>query len=355
MACRVRGLFRFFRMRLLHKLATIRNNMRTLNIKAKWTRFLSFCEQPLFLLAAGIVGGIVGTFLYRWVLAVCCLCVLLAFHKHGTVRGKSLWKVQIPAYTGLFILSALGCYLIATKLDTASREWRDELVKAIRNSQKADEAKQEQLSPFSVSVDWAMIGMDDKEHATNFWIDYPVQDSCSISPIQAVFFVRIKNLRKKPITVIGYSLDMGLPLIKANMGDIVAISNKESTIFGPKMMSAMKVGTEIHFGQGPGFSIVEVPRKDSDFKHGLQLQMDLIENLLKTPLQPDVPIRGWGFFQSPNGSSPIAGLGHITLETDDSHTYTYGFDLKNPHPDLDMLDRIMRVKSFKDLTDCKRN
>ena len=83
--------------------------------------------------------------------------------------------------------------------------------------------------------------------------------------------------------------------------------------------------------------------------------MDLIENLLKTPIQPNIPIRGWAFYQSPNENAfTVAGPGHITIETDDSRTFSYDFNLRNPHPELDILDRVMTAKSVIDLSNCKR-
>ena len=57
---------------------------------------LEFIEQPLFTLAVGIVGGIVGLLIYSPVLAVCGLCVILAFHRAKVVTGHSLWRVRVP-------------------------------------------------------------------------------------------------------------------------------------------------------------------------------------------------------------------------------------------------------------------
>jgi hypothetical protein len=211
--------------------------------------------------------------------------------------------------------------------------------------------------PFSVSVEWAKFSIGGKGYGTNFWIDYQSRDECNLAPIQAIYFIRIKNLRRDPVTVIGYSVDVGgIPLVKAmtKIGVIVGIPVGE-TIFGAPLMNRIKPGDPLNFGQGPGFSIVQIPLDKSDFSHGLLLQLDLIENLLKAPLPPNVPIRGWAFFQSPNENAfTLAGPGHITLETDDSRTYSYAFDLRNPHSELDMLDRTITMKSFVDLSGCKR-
>jgi len=78
----------------------------------------------------------VGTVLYRWVLAICSLCVLLAFHKHGSVGGKSIWRVQVPSYVGLFAVSALASYWLAIKLDHATKKYVDEMATAISDKLK---------------------------------------------------------------------------------------------------------------------------------------------------------------------------------------------------------------------------
>ncbi len=71
---------------------------------------LEFIEQPLFTLAVGIVGGIVGLLIYSPVLAVCGLCVILAFHRAKVVTGHSLWRVRVPSYFLLTLVVALALY-----------------------------------------------------------------------------------------------------------------------------------------------------------------------------------------------------------------------------------------------------
>jgi len=64
-------------------------------------RLLAFIEQPLFTLPIGILGGLVGLFLYSPVLTVCGVCVILAFHRAGVVSGLPFWKVQLLSYVVL--------------------------------------------------------------------------------------------------------------------------------------------------------------------------------------------------------------------------------------------------------------
>src|SRR5882757_3678283 len=66
-------------------------------------KWLNFIEQPLFLWAAGLLGGVLGLFIFTPILIVFGGCVLLAFHRAGVVHGKRLW-VQIVSYAAIMCL-----------------------------------------------------------------------------------------------------------------------------------------------------------------------------------------------------------------------------------------------------------
>jgi hypothetical protein len=80
-------------------------------------RLLDFVEHPLLTLPVGILGGIVGILLYAPVLAVCGLCVVLAFHRAKVVSGESVWRVQIPAYVVLCGIVVLSLYALHNVID----------------------------------------------------------------------------------------------------------------------------------------------------------------------------------------------------------------------------------------------
>lgn len=67
---------------------------------------IKFIEQPLFLTAFGIFGGIVGL-IYTPFLGVVGLCILGAFHRAQVVTGRS-WKVQVASYFFVFV-GAVAC------------------------------------------------------------------------------------------------------------------------------------------------------------------------------------------------------------------------------------------------------
>ena len=73
-------------------------------------RLLEFVEHPLFTLPVGIVGGIVGLLFYTPMLALCGLCVLLAFHRAKVVSGESVLRIQLPAYIALSVVVMVLLY-----------------------------------------------------------------------------------------------------------------------------------------------------------------------------------------------------------------------------------------------------
>lgn len=213
---------------------------------------------------------------------------------------------------------------------------------------------------FSVSVEWARVSNGGKASGTNFWAYYPSEKGCEIDSIQAAYFIRIKNLLPTPVYVVGYGVSAnGSPLkrILPQIGGIAAIPYEDGRMFGTtrNVIDTLRPGITIDFGQGPGFSWANIPVQRSDFKRGVLLQLDLIDDLLKSPLQPNVPVRGWAFFREPTQTPfPIGGPPRITLETDDSRTFSYDSSLRYPNSQLDNLDRKITVKSFVDLSNCVR-
>jgi hypothetical protein len=77
------------------------------NVSAGLIRFI---EQPLFLAALSIFGGIVGL-IYMPFLSVVGLCIIGAFHRAAVVKGRS-WKIQIPSYLLVFAGSVACVYSV---------------------------------------------------------------------------------------------------------------------------------------------------------------------------------------------------------------------------------------------------
>ncbi len=202
---------------------------------------------------------------------------------------------------------------------------------------------------FAVAVEWAMLSYGGGEFGTPFWVSYRSPSGCSISSVQMVLFIRIKNLRSVPVTVIGYGVDAGFPLVRLPTGSVFSLMPPGKSLLGAK------IGDVINFGQGPGFSMVNFPNNENDFSHAQLLEMESIDVLLNKPLEPNVPVRGWSFFEYPSEKAYSAGGPvRIHIKTDDTLTSSYEVDLKNPDPQWDVLKRPMKVISVVDLSNCKR-
>jgi hypothetical protein len=302
---------------------------------------------------------------------------IIQLFRLGWPEMRKRWKENI----GIAVLTAaigwfgLFCYSTYLEVDKTNREarltkppghlvFRPPVPSLDTNMarKKASSLGKREEEPFQVAVEFARVSLGGKEYGTSLWIRYPSKDgSCGgISPIQGMYFLSIKNKKNTPVSVVGYGIDsLGVPLVRVRtqMGTIVGTPNAIDGHFlhARTKFSDLVIGKFFDFGQGPGFSGVMVPLNQSDFSRGIVLKMDLIDDLLQKPLQPGIPVRGWAFLQPPNDNAfTIAGAGHVTLETDDSKTFSYAFDLRNPHPELDNMHRIITVASFIDLSDCNK-
>ncbi|MGB7624153.1 MAG: hypothetical protein WBN92_17540 [Terriglobia bacterium] len=85
-------------------------------------RLVDFLEQPLFLTPVGIIGGLMGMFFYTPVLAICGICILLAFHRAKVVSGRPIFKVQFPTYVLVFVFTFTGLYVAKLLVTRKLRE-----------------------------------------------------------------------------------------------------------------------------------------------------------------------------------------------------------------------------------------
>jgi hypothetical protein len=97
-------------------------------------RLLEFIEYPLFLAALGLIGSVVGVLLYAPMLAVCGVCVVLAFHRVGVVRVGSVWRVQLPTYVLLCGVVIAGLYGLHVVIDRKMTNEKASLIKLIKTA-----------------------------------------------------------------------------------------------------------------------------------------------------------------------------------------------------------------------------
>jgi hypothetical protein len=70
-------------------------------------RSIDFIEHSLFILVAGIVGGLLAGLLYTPAFVICGACIVLAFHRTKVVAGTS-YLIQVPSYLALFATVTLS-------------------------------------------------------------------------------------------------------------------------------------------------------------------------------------------------------------------------------------------------------
>jgi hypothetical protein len=305
---------------------------------ANWDQFKTAFRLTFFGTSVSILL-LVGTALWELVLSL-YFKLFRPDQPAMTSRDKAsrvgLFLIPLAAYCGLFVYNL---FWGVNKHGAEIAEKRD---------------------PFVATVEYARVSVG-AENGTSLWFRYPSGNGgCGgISPIKGLYFLNIRNASNAPMSVVGYGIEvLGVPLVRVRtrMGIIVGTPNVIDGHFlhHEIKINNLRVGSFFDFAQGPGFSMVTVPLNQSDFSRGIALKMDLIDELLQQPLQPGKPIRGWAFFQPPNPNAPtIAGPGHLILETDDGRTFSYPFDLRYPHSDLDNMHRVITVESFLNLWDCK--
>ena len=78
-------------------------------------KVFSFFEHPLFWGPVGVVGGVVGLFLYRPILHICGICIVLAFHRARVVSGERL-GTQVISYCIVILFAGGGIYGLQTMI-----------------------------------------------------------------------------------------------------------------------------------------------------------------------------------------------------------------------------------------------
>jgi len=279
-------------------------------------RLLAFVEQPLFTLSVGIIGGIVGLFLYSPVLAVCGVCVILAFHRAKVVNGESFWKVQIPSYVVLcsvVIVSLYGLHLVIQKklaeapptqhVPTAS-EIADELEK--RRLQNSPTAASTVLppaptvskavgDPFELEIENSGLLADSRDWVNGFWMRYRYAGGEVLVPANLTAFLRIVNKQAILNHVASYTMEMQLDGQKW-----ATLINLETV--GADIYNAYPQG--LHFSLDAAFTECLRTAIREDFS-----QWGLDNELEKSnaAIAPRDMVRGWAMFEYPPELEHVTG------------------------------------------------
>lgn len=86
-------------------------------------KLLGFVERPMFTMPIGIVGGIVALLYWPfWI--ICGVCVVLAFHNEGVVKGKH-WLIQTFSHLLLISLISLAIFPLKQITDNTRNFGKD--------------------------------------------------------------------------------------------------------------------------------------------------------------------------------------------------------------------------------------
>lgn len=95
-----------------------------------WHRLLAFLEHPLFLWAAGIIGGMAGLLLWRPVFTVLDGCLVLALHRSRAIADKDR-MVQTLAYIVMFLVVGTGLVVLGNVMQQRARELLQEIIRGV--------------------------------------------------------------------------------------------------------------------------------------------------------------------------------------------------------------------------------
>jgi hypothetical protein len=280
--------------------------------------------------------------------------------------------VQIPCYVSLFVISAFASYWLAAKLDYASKKYVDEVATAVSDKLKPFFTKEPRISEppggnlaqpspkppaFAVAQEFPILSFGGNKYGTRFWLRTPTPRGCTLYQAQAVIYLRIENLRPYPVTVVSYTLKAFKPMVRLSAlnHSIFGLSAPGESFYG-----ATRIGEVVPAQQGSGsFAWSQISSDNLDFSHAKLLEMDTLDEQIVKPLTPNVPVRGWAFFEYPldkeDYMTAIATRLSISIKTAErDEPFSYPLRVENGDPNGDVLPRDWKVKDIADISSCER-
>jgi hypothetical protein len=189
-----------------------------------WLRLLAFIEHPLVITGIAILAGVVDIISHVPVLTLCGVFFVLGLHRAGTLAGRPIWKIQVPAYVAVFLVVSSGLYGVHVLLDRSTSQFTDQLVTRIvsgisrSNPATTTPPKTEQAAPpkgqdssFTVSRPRGVFAMTrDVRSSLPIWVrynsQYNTQDRRTISPVSLALYVDITSRVATPERIKAYSV-----------------------------------------------------------------------------------------------------------------------------------------------------
>jgi hypothetical protein len=161
----------------------------------KWLRLF---EHGAFLTALGIGGPLLMP-LSKWFSILTGLCFLLAFHRSKLVKGRNLFRVQLPRYALSF---AVGCSA-GLGFRVAIEKQEDGLVSRIAALIRPKEAE----PTVKAQVQTSLISMGGGS-CSFFMRSWVSKDEIYASPVVFVSWIRLSSTLDHSIQVDSYSIDI---------------------------------------------------------------------------------------------------------------------------------------------------
>jgi len=209
---------------------------------------------------------------------------------------------------------------------------------------------------FAVAEELSILSSGGNGYGTRFWLRTPTPRGCTISQAQAVIYLRIENLRPYPVTVVSYTLEAIKPMIRLSAlhHSIFGMSAPGESFYG-----ATRIGEVVPAQQGSGlFAWSQILPNKLDFSRAKLLEMDTLDEQIIKPLAPNVPVRGWAFFEYPLDKEDymiaIATGLSIRIKTERGELFLYSLPVENGDSNGDVLPRDWKVKDIVDVTGCEK-
>lgn len=330
----------------------------------------------LFLLAGFTTYGIIDPKPARIFIAIAGFILLAAIITSDYLFGKSWKHVALVAATSSGViffslyhldtwavqrkkqLDAKGLsppFAIESKKEAPGASPSEPPKPAVSRVRKAiEQTKME--DPFSVAEEIAFLSHGGNKFGTRFWLRVPAPWGCVLYQAQAVIFLRIENVRPYPVTIISYNIEAIKPLIRLSAFHhlIFGIGAPGESFYG-----ATRIGEVVPARQGPGmFAMSYIPFNGLAFNQAKLLEMDVLDEQIIKPLAPNVPLRGWAFFEYPVDDEYFMMVMPqnltITIKTDRGESFSYPLPLQYGDPNGDILPRDMKIKDIVDVSNCLR-
>jgi len=188
---------------------------------------------------------------------------------------------------------------------------------------------------------------------SGFWLEYPFRNSCVVSPITLLLYLRIINLRNRESLITGYSL-----AVKDSDGrwqNLARLDPAGTAMIYPSQFGAIayNVGQTINFPEGS--FLTNISPDDRDFQHAFILQAEKLDDVTGAhPLESKKWVRGWVLFQY-NGNANLMKELQLTLKDEFNENHTFDLREVTRYLNSDSMPHHATVSGLMDASKCTKS